>query len=141
MRNTGFPLVPTIMVSPVAILGDKAFANFVALAAQFGAPAANRYLIPYLAPLIGRVPFFVVTLAISLVLFFSGHEATVHLAACLEKTPKGVVMQEEYLKQQYAYTVDNTFMTVPADTIAIRYAPVFDMFKAVFGDGSRSFNA
>lgn len=137
MRNTGIPLVPTIMVSPVATLGDKAFADFVALAAQFGAPAANRYLIPYLAPFIGTVPFFVVTLAISLVLFFSGHEATIHLAACLGKSSRGVVMQEEYLKQQYAYTVDNTFMTVQADTITIRYPPVFNMFKAVFGDMPR----
>ncbi|KAM4717011.1 uncharacterized protein FYW61_017228 [Anableps anableps] len=139
MRNTGFQPIPNIMVSPVGTPGDMAFADFLALEREFGAPAANRYLIPYLAPWIGKVPFFVVTLAISLVLFFSGYEATVHLAACLGKSPRDAVMQEEYLKSQYAYTVNNTGMTVPAETIPFRYSPVFNMFKVVFGDVSPSF--
>ncbi|XP_023204342.1 uncharacterized protein LOC111611580 [Xiphophorus maculatus] len=139
MRNTGLQPVPVIMVSPVAKIDDPAFEAFIALAACFGEPAANRYLIPYLAPYIGKVPFFVVTLAMSLVLCFSGHEATVHLAACLGKSPENAVMQEEYLRRQYAYTVDNTGMTVPRETISYINGPVFNMFKAVFGGESPFF--
>ncbi|XP_008414672.1 uncharacterized protein LOC103469003 [Poecilia reticulata] len=139
MRNTGLQSVPIIMVSPVAKIGDPAFAAFIALAAHFGEPAANRYLIPYLAPWIGKVPFFIVTLAMSLVLFFSGYEATVHLAACLGKSPGNAVMQEEYLQWQYAYAVDNTGMTVPRESIRYIDGPVFNMFKAVFGDESPFF--
>ncbi|XP_035981822.1 uncharacterized protein LOC105922593 [Fundulus heteroclitus] len=140
MKSTGSHLVPNIMVSPVGEKGDKAFAEFTDLAAHFGAPADNRYLIPYLARNISKVPFFAVMLAISLVLFFSGYKATVHLVACLGRSPKYAIMQEEYLKQQYAYTVDNTGMTVPRETIPSIYAPVFNMFKTVFGDVSPLFN-
>ncbi|MEQ2264619.1 hypothetical protein XENORESO_014480 [Xenotaenia resolanae] len=140
MRNTGVQLVPKIMVSPVGTSNDKAFEYFIALENNFGAPAANRYLIPYLAPGFGRVPFFVVTLALSLVLFLSGYEATVHLAACLGKSPGGTRMMEDYLKWQYAYTVDNTGMTVPSETIRSTHSPLFKMFKAVFGDVFPSFN-
>ncbi|XP_043957415.1 uncharacterized protein LOC122822634 [Gambusia affinis] len=139
MRNTGFQSVPVIMVSPVAKLGDAAFAAFTALAAHFGEPAANRYLIPFLVPFIDEVPFFIVTLAMSLVLCFAGYEATVHLAACLGKSSRNAVMQEEYLRGQYAYTVDNTGMTVPRETISCIYRPVFTMFRAVFGDESPFF--
>ncbi|XP_038161531.1 uncharacterized protein LOC119796853 [Cyprinodon tularosa] len=144
MRNTGIQPVPKIMVGPVGTQNDMAFASFIALENVFGAPGANWYLVPYLAPWIGKVPFFVVTLAASLVLFFSGCEATVHLAACLGKSPCGTPMQEEYLKWQYAYTADNTGMTVSTETFRewsnLRRSPFFQMFKAVFGDEFPSFN-
>ncbi|XP_012714540.2 uncharacterized protein LOC105923191 isoform X2 [Fundulus heteroclitus] len=137
MRQSGAQLIPKIMVAPVGTANDKAFEYFIALENYFGSPAANRYLIPFLAPFIGRVPFFVVTLALSLVLFFSGFEATVHLAACLEKSPRRAMMEEELLRWQYAYTVDNTVMTVPLETFN---STVFNMFRAVFGDVVRSSN-
>ncbi|XP_043956257.1 uncharacterized protein LOC122822004 [Gambusia affinis] len=139
MRDAGCQEIPNIMVSPVAKEGDPAFADFIALRECYGTPTANRYLVPYLAPEIGRVPFFIVTLAISLVLLLTNHEATVHLAACLGKSPRNAVMQEERLSWQYSYTVDNTGMTVPRETIQNRYGPVFNMFKAVFGDESPFF--
>ncbi|XP_014881232.1 uncharacterized protein LOC106942466 [Poecilia latipinna] len=137
MKNAG--LVPKIMVSPVSKVGDGAFKRVIDLKKDYGAPAGNRYLIPYLAPSIGRVPFFVVTLAISLALFLLDYEATVHLAACLGKSPRGAEMQEEYLRLQYAYTVDNTFMTVSEKTFSSKDEAVYNMFRAVFGDEPPSF--
>ncbi|XP_008414794.1 uncharacterized protein LOC103469081 [Poecilia reticulata] len=134
MKDAGCQQVPNIMVSPVAKEGDPAFADFIALQDYYGASTANRYLIPYLAPWIGKVPFSVVMLAMSLVLLLTNHEATVHLAACLGKSPRNAVMQEEYLRWQYSYTVGNTGMTVPRETIQNRNGPVFNMFKAVFGE-------
>ncbi|MEQ2183354.1 hypothetical protein GOODEAATRI_031795, partial [Goodea atripinnis] len=88
----------------------------------------------------GSVHFFTVMLALSVVLHVSEYEATVHLAACLGKTSPETMMEEDYLNQQYAYTVNNTGMTVPSETIRSTHSPLFKMFKAVFGDVFPSFN-
>lgn len=133
MRDSGTRPVPVIMVSPVGKTGDPAFSALLSLEAMFGQPGEDRYVIPYLAPDIGTVPFFVVTLALSLVLLFSEYEATVHLAACLGKTSLRTIMDENYLMQQYCYTVDHTGMDVTPDSISITNPLLFDMLRAVFG--------
>ncbi|KAK5607944.1 hypothetical protein CRENBAI_008104 [Crenichthys baileyi] len=117
MRNSGNNYVPNIMVSPVGAPDDKAFEDFIALEKEFGPPAAHRYLIPYLHPGFGRVPFFTVTLALSVVLHVLENEATVHLAACLGKTSPETMMEENYLNGQYAYTVNNTGMSIHKNTL------------------------
>lgn len=131
MRVSGSQNVPVIMVSPVGKTGDPAFTAFMALETMFGQPGADRYVIPYLAPWIGAVPFFVVTLALSLVLLFSNYEATVHLAACLGKSSARTSLDVGYLMQQYCYTVDHTTMAV-ADLDGITNPLLFNMLKDVF---------
>ncbi|XP_024858509.1 uncharacterized protein LOC108250807 [Kryptolebias marmoratus] len=133
MRASGVQPVPVIMVSPVGKTGDPAFMAFMALEMKLGSPGPDRFVVPFLAPWIGTVPFFVVTLALSLVLLFSQYEATIHLAACLGKTSARTLVDENYLRMQYAYTVDNTGMAVKPDSIGITNPLLFNMLKAVFG--------
>lgn len=75
------------MVSPVGSK-ERVWEIFQGLEKDHGQPETNRIVIPFILP--GEsdssveeteVPFFVVTLALSLVLYNSSFKATVHLAA------------------------------------------------------------
>ncbi|XP_016531879.1 uncharacterized protein LOC103144922 [Poecilia formosa] len=118
MRSSGSSNIPKIMVSPVGEPGGEMYTRFTDLMASYGEPRGNRVLFTYEAPGFGILPFSDVMLTISVVLSFFECEATVHLAAHLIKSPTAGEMQEEHLSQQYAYTVDNTTMTIPEETFS-----------------------
>ncbi|XP_014913907.1 uncharacterized protein LOC106963491 [Poecilia latipinna] len=118
MRISGSSNIPKIMVSPVGEQEGEMYTRFTDLMASYGEPRGKRVVFTYKAPDFDILPFSDVMLAISVVLSFFECEATVHLAAHLIKSPKAGKMQEEHLSQQYAYTVDNTTMTVPEETFS-----------------------
>uniref|UniRef100_UPI0037E6FEAF uncharacterized protein n=1 Tax=Semicossyphus pulcher TaxID=241346 RepID=UPI0037E6FEAF len=120
MKNAAGWMIPNISVSPLRKPEDLAWNGFVFLRDQYGRPGRNRVVIPYMLPeffrFSGKVPFYVVTLALSLVLFIFPFKATVHLAACLGRA-SGTTLSEQsvYLNQQYTCTIDHTIMTVPEE--------------------------
>ncbi|KAG8000853.1 hypothetical protein GBF38_018119, partial [Nibea albiflora] len=85
-------LIPKIYVSPITSPEDGAWTRFVFLQTQHGQPERNRIVIPFIVPKVIslKIPFYVVTLALSLVLIFSRYRATVHLAACLGRDEETV---------------------------------------------------
>lgn len=104
-------MIPTIWVSPLHP-EDGLLKAYESLSETHGPPGRNRIFIPFMLPGQGRVPFSVVTLALSLVLLSSRFRATVHLGACLSELSADVTVDEASLQQQYAYTIHDTVMTV-----------------------------
>ncbi|KAE8282664.1 hypothetical protein D5F01_LYC18051 [Larimichthys crocea] len=123
-------LIPKISVSPITSSEDGAWKSFEFLQAQHGQPERNRIVIPFIVPgaISLKIPFFVVTLALALVLFFSRYRATVHLAACLGRD-KNTFFGPEIL-EQYTYTIDNTLMKTSQET-QNRHRPVQSHEKSV----------
>lgn len=117
LKKAGDQLIPNIILSPVQKPGDDAWKCFESLTNKHGQPGRNHLIIPFILPgeknfsSSDRVPFFIVTLALSLVLLFSRFHATIHLTACLGKMSSQLKLNKEYLEEQYAYTINETFMT------------------------------
>ncbi|XP_039465978.1 uncharacterized protein LOC120439246 [Oreochromis aureus] len=131
MKKAGDRKIPNIMLSPLQPSKDGAWNEFEILESQHGKPGRNRIVIPFILPKESEeeVPFFIVSLALSLVLLFSRFEATLHLTACLSKSDKEMKLDEDALKEQYACTIDNTSMTSKKHMIPNRLC---SSFKAVF---------
>nr|XP_029134549.1 uncharacterized protein LOC114920590 [Labrus bergylta] len=108
MKNAGAGRIPNIIVGPLKSV-DPAWNHMVELREIYGQPGTNRVFIPYRFQM--KIPFYVVTLALSLVLFIFPFRATVHLAACLGRSSQTLSGQGEYLNQQYSYTIDGTYMS------------------------------
>ncbi|XP_017550066.1 uncharacterized protein LOC108425700 [Pygocentrus nattereri] len=96
--------------------------------------SCDRIIIPYLVPEnlqkhFSVLHFQTVISVLSLVLVTTQTRATVHLAACLgrNKTPW---MEEEW-NRQYAYTLDETYMTINLDEDVD--PSLFQAFKLMFG--------
>ncbi|XP_062398070.1 uncharacterized protein LOC134088162 [Sardina pilchardus] len=118
MKNAGGCKIPNITVSPLRP-DDGVWENYGLCTKKHGQPGRNRIVIPFILP--GEesesVQFSVVMLALSLVLLSSRFKATVHLCACLGDQSAGQKFDKEQLKKQYAYTIDNTIMTVSPDML------------------------
>ncbi|KAM6965876.1 uncharacterized protein LKV04_018374 [Tautogolabrus adspersus] len=107
MKNEGAGLIPNIIVEPLKS-EDPAWNGVVFLRETFGQPGTNRVFLPYTIPegfeerfgYSMAIPFYVVTLALSLVLFIFPFQATVHLAACLGRSSQTTLDGHgEYLNQ------------------------------------------
>ncbi|KAK0141755.1 hypothetical protein N1851_020579 [Merluccius polli] len=139
MKAAGGRKIPNIIVVPLRIPKDGAWEGFKFLKGKYGEPEKNRIVIPFILPgEIGsslRLPFFVITLALSLVLCFTSYEATVHLAACLSKISAQTKLSEDDLKAQYACTIDKTRMTYPENMLSAIDGDtnLYRALKAVFG--------
>lgn len=135
MRNARGGWIPNIMVSPVGKPSDGAWEDFMYLTDEFGIPDRKRVVIPFILP--GNVdvdvPFFVVTLALSVILFFTRLKATVHLSACLSKMSEDTELDVNFLISQYSYTIDKTFMSCSPDVFPIEDQRMFRLLKTVFG--------
>lgn len=103
--------IPEIYLSPLNAPHDAAWNYFKVLRRNHRNPDHDRVVIPFIFPRLrgARVPFSVVTLALSLVLKFSGMRARLHLAACLGRTP-GTQLDLNELAGQYCVAPDNTMM-------------------------------
>lgn len=106
MKKAGDRKIPNIMLGPLKQPKDDAWNRFEFLENTHGKPGRNRIVIPYTGKSKGAIPFFVVSLALSVVLSFSRFQATLHLVACLSK-PKNEKMnlEEDALEEQYACTI------------------------------------
>ncbi|XP_067426918.1 uncharacterized protein [Thunnus thynnus] len=138
MKNAGGQMIPNIMLSPLYPPKDGAWERFVFLHDRYGPPGRNRVIVPFILPAekasLISVPFFVVTLALSLVLLFTRFKATVHLAACLGDRFAGQKFDQEYLKRQYACTIDNTLMHSSLNLEDVHLnLDLYRAFKAMFG--------
>lgn len=137
MREAGGQKIPNIIVSTLRKPEDGVWKRVEYLNDKFGRPEKNRIVITFSLPgAIGpslRVPFSVITLALSLVLHFSSYKATVHLAACLGRR-EGALLSEDDLKTQYACAKDKTVMT-PSKRMWLNRDSVYPyrVFKALFG--------
>ncbi|XP_039464498.1 uncharacterized protein LOC120438121 [Oreochromis aureus] len=111
LKKAGAQMVPNITVSPLGD-DDGVWERFESLSAKHGPPGRNRIVIPFIFP--GReyesVPFSVVTLALSLVLLSSRFKATLHSSGCLRDHSTGPKFDRKYLQEQYACTIDNSWM-------------------------------
>ncbi|CAK6980500.1 PREDICTED: uncharacterized protein LOC106910865 isoform X2 [Scomber scombrus] len=117
MRRTGDLNIPNITLSPLEQGDFLGWNSYLILEQQHGQPGRNRVVRPFNLPAGSpsvRVPFFIVTLALSLVLLSSRFKVTVHLTACLSDH-SAVNFNQEYLRQQYACCIDNTAMTCSSD--------------------------
>ncbi|GAA6234706.1 uncharacterized protein LOC108873262 isoform X2 [Lates japonicus] len=137
MRRAGAQFIPNIMVGPVKPPSDRAWNDFLLLTDTYGQPGRNHIVIPFTFPGASAssvtVPFVAVTLALSLALWLSRFQATIHLAACLGKTSEGTMILEDYLKEQYACTINYTAMTTSADMLVDRNTELYRVMRAVFG--------
>lgn len=135
MKNAGGWSIPNILVSPLKEPEDQAWSGFVFLQSQYGEPGRNRVVIPYIFPqLFGysmEIPLYVVTLALSLVLFIFPFKATFHLAACLSRSPSSLTEQADYLDKQYSVTIDHTTMTCP-ERVFYEHLELYRALRAVF---------
>ncbi|GLD50629.1 uncharacterized protein AKAME5_000380100 [Lates japonicus] len=111
--------IPNIILSPFKLPEDGYWKEFEILTNKHGPPGRNRIAIPYILPekrisdSSERVPFYVVTLALSLALFFSRFTAKLHLAACLGDRSAGQKLDKEYLAKQYACSIEEIIMCSP----------------------------
>ncbi|KAM9843891.1 uncharacterized protein ACBR49_013009 [Aulostomus maculatus] len=121
MKDAGDQLVPTIVLTPLKSPDDGCWKRFDFLLNKYGRPQRDRLIIPYIVP--GHastpVPFFVVMLALSLVLHFSRFQATVHLASCLSGTSK-TWSDKKYLRRQYACISKKCLMTCSTDIFKVK---------------------
>ena len=136
MKKAGGQKVPNIIVGTLRKPEDSAWKRFEILQGVHGQPGRNRIVIPFMLPVEMTVPFFVVTFVLSLVLYFTRFRATVHLAACLGKSSNETSLPVDYLKRQYAYTIDKTGMTTSWEMFLNRETDLYRAFKAVFGERS-----
>ncbi|CAJ1075497.1 uncharacterized protein LOC117831718 [Xyrichtys novacula] len=116
MKNTGVGLIPNILVSPLKDPEDDAWNGFVFLQNTHGEPRKNRVVIPFIVPRLFSnfvtIPLYVVTLALSLVLFIFPFKATFHLAACLSRDSDTTLNGfDAYLNGQYSCTIDHSMMS------------------------------
>ncbi|XP_029983476.1 uncharacterized protein LOC115414315 [Sphaeramia orbicularis] len=134
MANARGGLIPNIMVSPVGKPPDGAWEHFMQLRGEYGIPNRRRVVIPFMLPgnVHVRVPFFVFTLALSLVLFFTKLKATVHLSACLSKRSQDTELDVNSLINQYSYTTDKTFMSCSPDVFPIEDQRIYRLLRVVF---------
>ncbi|XP_029944873.1 uncharacterized protein LOC115386612 isoform X2 [Salarias fasciatus] len=115
MKAAGEQKIPNIRVYPLRS-DDGVWKRYQSLQEKHGPPGRNRIVIPFIFPkTIGSVPFSVVSLALSLVLYSSRFTATVHLSCCLGDQSRGQKFDPEYLRRQYAYASDNVIMKVSND--------------------------
>ncbi|XP_034566412.1 uncharacterized protein LOC117831716 [Notolabrus celidotus] len=136
MKNAGARMIPNILVSPLRKPEDKAWKGFLFLQGKYGEPGRNRVVIPYMLPRVFgysmTFPLYVVTLALSLVLFIFPFKATFHLAACLGRSsPTTLSEQGESLNQQYSCTIDDTAMTCP-EGMFYEHPELYRALRAVF---------
>ncbi|XP_034567795.1 uncharacterized protein LOC117832678 [Notolabrus celidotus] len=122
MKRAGEEAVPNITLSPLNPPKDGYLNKFETFTKKHGLPERNRIIIQYIIPAdktsqqeTQSVPFYVVSLALSLALVGSRFKATIHLVTCLGDRSAGRKFDKEYLKNQYACTVDNTMMTASPD--------------------------
>ncbi|XP_067252475.1 uncharacterized protein [Chanodichthys erythropterus] len=106
--------IPLILLSPVTP-EQKVWKLFQKLWKNRGLNIKDRVIFPYLVPqdqvkAYGEIPLLILISAISVILLVHGKTATVHLAACLGRA-RSPAMPEEW-RRQYAYTSDQTYMTV-----------------------------
>ncbi|XP_048035675.1 uncharacterized protein LOC125261123 isoform X2 [Megalobrama amblycephala] len=106
--------IPLILLSPVTP-EDEAWKIFQKLWKNRDLNIKDRVIFPYLVPqdqvdAYGEIPLLILISAISVILLAHGRTATVHLAACLGHAGSPA-MPEEW-RAQYAYTSDQTYMTV-----------------------------
>ena len=117
-------MIPNIMVSTLKKPEDGAWNGVQYLMRTSGKPRKYRIVIPFILPgeTVVRIPFFIVTWVMSLVLSFFPIKATVHLAACLgdKSTEK---FSRRFLECQYSYTIADTGMT----SSPIMLKPPFDL--------------
>ncbi|KAM3623719.1 uncharacterized protein V6R79_014932 [Siganus canaliculatus] len=130
MRSSTGQMIPVINVSSITP-GDPAWNEFLIFQSNFGEPS-HRVVLPFCLPLKVEVPFFIVTLALSLVLLFSQTRATVHLAACLGKASSRTCLNVWQLMAQYAYTEDRTVMTTSEVMLQQRFNNLYRALKTVF---------
>lgn len=130
IKKAGDRKIPKIMLSPLELPEDGFWEAFEILENKHGKPGRNHIVIPFILPgkSEGSVPFFVVSLALSVVLFFSRFQATLHLTACLGKY-RNIKLDEDALKEQYCCTIDNTAMTSSNSMLPSR---LFTSFKEMF---------
>lgn len=135
LKKAGDRKIPKIMLSPLGLPEDDAWRAFEILENNYGKPGRNYIVVPFILPgkSEGKVPFFVVSLALSVVLFFSRFQATLHLTACLGKSEEEVKFDEDALKEQYCCTIDNTAMTSSQSMLPNR---LFRAFKEIFDNTS-----
>ncbi|XP_023142336.2 uncharacterized protein LOC111579320 [Amphiprion ocellaris] len=138
MREARGEKIPNIMLSPLDPPNDGAWTSFEKLEDEYGKPGRNRILIPFIIPGTTkyRIPFSVVSLALSLVLIFSRFQATLHLTACLGKAWQRMTLDEDALKEQYAYTMDNTGMTSKVKRSCRKNRRLYTNLQTLFGEGS-----
>ncbi|XP_042249304.1 uncharacterized protein LOC121884512 [Thunnus maccoyii] len=132
MKKAGDQKIPNITLSPLEPSRDNVWKEFQSLSKQHGPPGRNHIVIPFILPgksvFLDSVPFSVVTLALSLVLLSSRFKATVHLTACLSDRSAERKFDQDYLKQQYAYTINNTSMTCSPDMFSVTLFERFERF-------------
>ncbi|XP_033501108.1 uncharacterized protein LOC117268616 [Epinephelus lanceolatus] len=135
MKTAKGRMVPNILVSPLTKEEDDAWEDFEHLQVKYGRPGLNRIVIPFIVPGDSdeEVPFSDIILALSLVLYFSKYKATVHLAACLGKTSDETTLDEDYLKEQYACTIDNTAMMSSAEMLIDKHTNLYRSLHTLFG--------
>ncbi|XP_030264020.1 uncharacterized protein LOC115575815 isoform X1 [Sparus aurata] len=163
MSEAGGSRIPRILLSPLKDPnqkpevpgekpGDPAWNHVVFLQDRLGEPGRNRVLIPFThqpwtdfakkiqffdkTGSFDKIPFWIVTLVLSVVLEVCGYRATVHLAACLDRS------EEEFLNEaelQYGYTIDNTMMGSSEERIQSEnrkpkvHDAMYKFFKDMFG--------
>lgn len=127
LKEAGDQVIPSIMLSPLTSPEDGVWKRFESLTKKHGPPGRNHITVPFILPGEGKdsVPFSLVTLALALVLISSRFKATVHLGFCLRDKSAGLRLNTEYLEHQYAYTVNNTRMTVSDDMFKMNTGPWF----------------
>lgn len=125
--------IPNIKVSPMNPPEDGAYKRFKFLEKTHGVPGPDYVTVLYLPPGPDDFPFYIITLVLSLVLFFCDYEASLHLAACLGDTFTSTRYNKNYLQLQYAYTIDNTAMTISSDKFPIKDPELYWALKALFG--------
>lgn len=135
MRNARTQQIPEIMFKPVG-QEERAWQDFLSLGTVIG---RNRIFLPYVRPadadplFFPETPFFVLTLALSVVLMvFTDVKATIHLAACLGRDTRSPFTPDlfHHLQRQYACTIDNTVMSNSGDVQlnSQMYRALRDMF-------------
>ncbi|KAG7454532.1 hypothetical protein MATL_G00260780 [Megalops atlanticus] len=140
MSSSPYPEIPWIILHPVKPR-EPVWRIFVELMSRRGVfQPANRILIPYIVPdgvdekLFPSVPLFVLTLALSIVLWPLQVRAKIHLAACLgfddESRCSKTQMDITRCVMQYAYTVDHTMMSSTNVTVDNK---LFRALRSMFG--------
>ncbi|XP_066513497.1 uncharacterized protein [Hoplias malabaricus] len=125
--------IPVIMLHSMHPDDDNAWKTFVQLGGNLY--REDRIIVPYIMPIKGpSIPFFVLVFATSFLLMITGVQATVHLAACLDRA--GSSPKPEEWERQYAYTYDNTYMTLDMNAMEMDQF-LLEAMKSMFDICSR----
>ncbi|KAJ0070622.1 hypothetical protein NL108_016895 [Boleophthalmus pectinirostris] len=100
----------------------------------------ERVVVPFILP--GhkelKMPFTVVTLALSLALLFTRLKARLHLAACLGRDKPLLELDRLLLQAQYCYTLDHTMMRcTPLARFSEENLELFNLLRGVFTEDHR----